>query len=160
MRSSQKVLILCAAAFLAAACGDNGPTSPGGGVLAGLNLTETNDSTPANTPPDNGTGIVHGTVLGQSQPGLIGDTLATAPRIAGVVVTVYLPGSSSDTPGPQVATLTTGADGTFTLPALSAGNYVVTFVPPSGSGYNGVYVTGHVSSISATYPWWIVLSRK
>jgi hypothetical protein len=130
-------------------------------VLAGLNLTATNDSTPSNTPPDNGSGIVHGTVLGQSQPGLTGDTLATAPRISGVVVTIYLAqAANGDTPGPQVASLTTGADGTFTLPLLDAGNYVVTFVPPANSGYNGVYVTGHVSSVSSNYPWWIVLSKQ
>jgi hypothetical protein len=160
MRTSRGIIMLSAIA-LAAACTDNAATSPKGSLLSGLSLSATNDSSPATPPPANdGPGVVHGTVLAQSQPGLSGDTLATAPRVADVKVTVYLAGQTSGEPGAQVASVTTGADGKFTLPSLDAGQYVVTFVPPASSGFNGVYVTGHISANSSQYPWWIILSKK
>lgn len=153
------------AVAIAIACSDstgNTPASP----LAGLAQATAKDSTgvpvpgnPSNTSP----GIVKGTVLGPSAPGSEGDTLATAPKVANVMVTAYpVTGGTAGAPtlGPQAASVTTGADGKFALPSLNAGSYVVTFTPPASSVYSGVWVTGHISAASAAYPWWVVLPRK
>lgn len=158
-------VIAVAAAAIAMACSDateNTPPSP----LAGLSQSTAKDSTgvpvPGN-PSNTGPGIVKGTVVGPSAPGSGGDTLATAPKIANVVVAVFpVTGGTAGSPtlGPQAASVTTGADGKFTLPSLNAGSYVVTFTPPSSSVYAGVWVTGHISAVSATYPWWVVLPKK
>ena len=158
-------LIAVFAGVMTVACSDtteNTPASP----LAGLSQQAAKDSTgvpvpgnPSNTNP----GIVKGTVLGPSTPGSGGDTLATAPKVANVVVTAYpVTGGTAGAPtlGPQAASVTTGADGKFTLPSLNAGSYVVTFTPPTSSVYSGVWVTGHISATSATYPWWVVLPKK
>ena len=114
---------------------------------------------PSNTSP----GVVRGTVLGPSTPGSGGDTLATAPKVANTTVVAYpVTGGSAASPtlGPQAGATTTGADGKFTLPSLAAGNYVVTFTPPTSSVYQGVWTTSHISAASEAYPWWVVLPRK
>jgi hypothetical protein len=70
--------------------------------------------------------------------------------------------TSSDTLGigPAAATVVTGSDGLFQLPMLPAGEYVITFNPPEGSIYGGVWTTGPIHDKSHEHPWWIVLWKK
>ena len=162
LRSRVVAVAVVAFALACSETTENTPASP----LAGLSQSTAKDSmgvpvpgNPSNTSP----GVVKGTVLGPSAPGSGGDTLATAPKVANVVVTAYpVTGGTAGAPtlGPQAASVTTGADGKFTLPSLNAGSYVVTFTPPSSSVYSGVWVTGHISAASAAYPWWVVLPKK
>jgi hypothetical protein len=145
------------------ACSDS-PTEPGTSVLAGLSQRDGRDSVgnPLPPPPTNPTpGIFHGTVLGPSVAGSA-DTLATAPRVAAVVVKAYpITGGTQANPelGPVEQTVTTGTDGKFSL-SLSGGLYAVTFTPPASSMYSGVWVTGSTSVNSGDWPWWVILPRK
>jgi hypothetical protein len=155
-------LALFAAAAVIGACSDNSVTGPTSTPLAGLSKSLTNDtSNTTHNPSGDGPGFFHGTVIGHSPAGGP-DTLTTAPRIAGVVVTIYTRKLNGDAVEPDVqkGTVTTGADGLFTLPTLPAGEYVVTFVPPEGSGLSGVYVFGSLQQTSGDYPWWITLPKK
>ena len=143
-RSAPSLVLL---ASLLVACDENDPTRSGSSPLSGLSQAPGKDSTGSPPPPPPAIptpGYFHGTVLGPSAPGAGNDSVATAPRVAGVVVTVYPRiSSSSATPdvGPAAATVVTGADGKFQLPTIAGGEYVVTFNPPAGSPYGGVWVT-------------------
>jgi hypothetical protein len=154
-------------AALAIACSDStGPGDEGGNPLLALSKTAAADSGGNVVPqPASSTtpGIFRGTVMGQSAPGAGNDSLNTAPRVAGAVITAYpttQPGSPNPTLQPAAATVTTGADGKFTLPSLPGGAYVVTITPPSGSIYAGVWVTATAHSGSGEFPWWVVLPKK
>ena len=46
------------------------------------------------------------------------------------------------------------------MPELAGGEYVVTFTPPTGSIYRGVYAWGPVHSHTYDYPWFVVLPKK
>jgi hypothetical protein len=159
------LLLFTLTAGLAIACSDD-PTGTDNSPIAGLAQREGSDSTgnPLPPPPANPTpGSFHGTVLGPSTPGTGGDTLATAPRVAGVVVAAYLVTGGTEanpTLGPVAASATTGADGKFALTTLSGGTYVVTFTPPANSIYGGVWVTAATSATSNDWPWWVVLWKK
>ena len=147
------------------ACSTDSPVQPDGSPLAGLNLAGAGDtSNTTHSPTGTGPGFFRGTVLGPSQPGAGNDSLNTAPRIAGVVVTIYQRkqsgGADTVAVGDAKGSVTTGADGKFTLPTLPAGEYVVTFVPPANSGYHGAYAFGPLRENSSDYPWWVVLARK
>ena len=130
-------------AGLAIACSDD-PTEPvDEGPLAGLIAQAGRDSVgnpvpppptnpgnhpdTANYPPPPATpvpGSFHGTVLGPSTSGQGGDTLATAPRVAGVVVNAHkiLGGTTAEPElGPVEQSVTTGEDGKFSL-TLSGGH--------------------------------------
>jgi hypothetical protein len=153
---------LLAAAAIIGACSNDSPTGPTGSPLAGLSKSTTNDtSNTTHNPAGDGPGFFRGTVIGHSPAGGP-DTLTTAPRIAGVVVTIYTRKLNGDVvePDEQKGTVTTGADGAFILPTLPAGEYVVTFVPPGDSGLSGVYVFGFLQHTSGDYPWWITLPKK
>jgi hypothetical protein len=155
-------------AFLAAmavACSDKAVTGPDSSVTAGLTRDLGND-TATTTPANAGPGYFHGTVLG-SAPEIAGaDSLALFPKLAGVVVTIYpLIATAGDSMnpanhGPAAGLVVTDVAGQFQLPTLAAGNYLVTFVPPSTSGYHGVYAFGPLRSNSKDYPWWVVLSKN
>lgn len=159
------LLLLVFCTGLAIACSDD-PTGSEDSPLAGLAPRTASDSigNPPPPPPTNPTpGSFHGTVLGPSEPGAGNDSLATAPRVAGVVVSARLVtgGSEADPDlGPVAASVTTGADGKFQLPTLSGGTYVVTFTPPANSIYGGVWVTSTTSATSNDWPWWVVLWKK
>lgn len=134
-------------------------------VLAGLVAAAPQDSAGGSVTPPTGTGgsgYFRGYVRGPNAPGTGGDTLATSPRIAGVVVRAYpiVGGTSS---GPELGALagevTTNAQGAFTFPTIPAGEYVVTFRPPASSGYQGIWVYGPIHSTSHEFPWWVTLPR-
>lgn len=158
-------LLFAAAAGLPVACSDS-TSGDDNSPLAGLAPRTANDSVgnPPPPPPANpAPGSFHGTVLGPSEPGAGNDSLATAPRIANVVVAAYpvTGGSVADpTLGPAEASVTTGTDGKFQLPTLSGGEYVVTFTPPANSIYGGVWVTQVTSATSNEHPWWVILWKK
>ena len=170
--SVKTALAAVCVASLAIACVEKTVTPVDPSPLTGLQRAESTDSTGA-PPPDSITapptdpaspGSVHGTVLGPSAPGAGNDSLNTAPRIAGVKVTAYprVPPTTQDTIGigPAAATVTTGTDGKFQLPTLPGGEYLVTFVPPEGSIYGGVWVSTSINDRSDEWPWWIVLWKK
>lgn len=161
--SFRAVLALGAALVFAAACSSDDTTGPTTSPLAGLAQAAAHDS--MNAPAPSGaaaSGFFRGTVLGPSTPGQGGDTLATAPRVSGAVVTAYLMISGGSNPdlGAAAATVTTGADGKFVLPTLAGGTYVVTITPPSSSIYSGVWVTATTSATSDDNGWWVVLPKK
>lgn len=92
-----------------------------------------------------------------------GDTLSTSPRVVGARIAAFqVTGGTPASPtlGPQVTSVTTGADGKFTTASIPGGNYVFTITPPAGSAYQGVWVTTHINAASSTWPWWIVLPKK
>jgi hypothetical protein len=164
-RTLARVAGLAIALFTIAACGDT-PTDAPLSPLAGLTESIAGDSTgnaAPTMPAADGPGYFHGTVLGPSPVGATGDTLASAPRIPNVVVTAY-PLISANGAEVEVdeaaATVTTGADGKFSLPTLPGGHYVVTFTPPADSPYGGVWSTAMAHTTSHDYPWWVVLWRK
>lgn len=162
-QSSMRTVALFVAVAIAAACSTDTTVQPNPSPLAGLNHSESGDTANVNhSPTGTGPGYFRGTVLGPSAPGAGNDSLNTAPRIAGVVVTIYQRQSGVDTVavGDAKGTVTTGADGKFTLPTLPAGEYVVTFVPPSNSGYYGAYAFGPLRENSSDFPWWVVLAKK
>jgi len=151
---------------IAVACGsDSGGTGPTSSPLTGLVSGVTNDSSPVTTPPPQPTpGSFHGTVMGHSAfpPGT--DTLSTLPRIAGARLTAYahVQASAGDTlgVGPEVASVTTDANGQFQFPTLAGALYIVTITPPAGSKYQGIWVAAIAHAHSADYPWWVVLPLK
>lgn len=162
-RTTAVAAAIALAGMVSMACSDS-PTQPAASPIAGLASATTKDSsgTAVPQPPASSTpGTFHGTVIGKSVAGG-GDTLATAPRLAGVKVTAYPTtnaGAANPTLGAAAASVTTGADGQFALPELPGGAYVVTFTPPAGSGYSGQWVTATAYSGSGVYPWWVVLGR-
>lgn len=145
-----------AATLLAAACTDGSGPNPS--PLDGLVQYAGTDSIGAPPPPATGNptaGYFRGTVVGPSAPGAGNDSLATAPRIAGVTVSVY-----AELEGSPVASVVTGADGRFVLPTLPGGHYAVTFTPPINSPYGGVWATAPIHAASHTHPWWVVLWKR
>lgn len=168
LRSTRSILPALALVALAAACTDG--TGPDTSPLRGLQYVVGTDSTGGTPPPPEATGpgYFQGTVLGPSEPGSGGDTLATAPRIVGARLAAYAipPGGtvSGNDFGEEVASVTTGADGKFVFPTLPGGTYVVTVTPPSGGAYanqyGGVWVTATAHPTSHEWPWWVVLWRK
>ncbi len=146
-------------ATLAFACAD--PAGPAVSPLSGLVRVSANDTTPNAPPPQPAApGSFHGTVRGYS-PGP--DTLNTAVRLPNVTVTAYpRVVSSTDTVGvgPLQAQVVTNAQGEFQLPTMPAGEYVVTFNPPSDSRYRGGWTIATASSTSNQGAWWIMLPAR
>ena len=157
-------LIFALTSAFAVACSDS-PTENENNPLAGLAQRDGKDSVGNPLPPAPNTPVAggfHGTVLGPSTPGSGVDTLATAPRVSGVVVKAFkvIGGTQAEPePGPVEQSVTTAADGKFAL-TLSGGNYVVTFTPPESSIYGGVWVTASTSATSNDWPWWVILWKK
>lgn len=164
---ARSTLLLALVAGVTVACSDDDPAGPDSSPLRGLVQSEGRDSV-GNTlpPPPQGEltpGYFHGKVLGTAPPGSGNDSLATMPRIAGVRVVAY-PKTGDGPNGPEVgaeaASVTTGSDGSFQLPVLPHGEYVVSFTPPANSEYGGVWVTAIAHGHSHDYPWWVVLWKK
>jgi hypothetical protein len=135
--------------------------------LDGFAEATATDSAGNPLPPPTGTGpgSFRGTVLGPSAPGAGNDSLATAPRLAGVRVTAYpldrsgAVGETTADLGVPIANVFTDSVGAFQLPTLPAGEYAVSFAPSEGSGYAGVYVITQAHPTSNATPWWVVLPR-
>ena len=157
-------LLFALTSGLAVACSDDS-TGTEESPLAGLAQRDGRDSigNPLPSPPATPVpGSFHGTVVGPATPGPGVDTMATAPRVSGVVVKAMkvIGGTQADPElGPVEQTVTTGADGKFAL-TLSGGEYVVSFTPPASSIYGGVWVTASTSATSNNWPWWVVLWKK
>ena len=62
--------------------------------------------------------------------------------------------------GTVVANIVTDANGDWQLPTMSGGEYVVTFVPPDGSKYRGVWAVAIAHSGSNQQAWFIMLPVK
>ena len=155
-------------AAIAAACADKNVTNPSGSSTAGLTEVAANNNgagAPGSGISD-GPGYFQGTVVGPSATGSGSDSMTSptiAPRIAGVVITIYPrieTSGDSTNHGPAAGSTITDANGHFQLPTLPAGDYVETFVPPTGSPYYGAYAFGPLRSNSSDYPWWVVLAKK
>lgn len=157
-----RALVAAAIVGFAVACADQtSPTTSGDPLKDLVHLTaDTGSAGPGEQPTP---GAFHGRVLGQSTPGAI-DTLDTATRVANVLVKIYshVQVSTTDTlgVGPEVARTTTDGNGDFQTPTLPGALYIVTFTPPVGSPYRGVYVVATAFSRSGDYPWLIVLPKQ
>ncbi len=156
--------ILAGAMAAFTACGTTDPDrrfDPLAGLAHASATDSVGNSAPA--PTATGPGAFRGTVLGPSLPGAGNDSLATAPRVEGVRVTVYPVdgegGIGEPTPdvGIPLDHVFTDAQGRFQLPEMPAGRYAVGFFPPVGSPYRGVYVIADAHPGSNTHPWWVVL---
>ena len=81
-------LALTATVAFASACAEQHPIDNGSSILAGLAESQSNDTTGTVPPPPTAPtpGSFKGFVLG---PGTGPDTMATAPRLQNVAVTVY-----------------------------------------------------------------------
>ena len=160
---SASLLVLAAAAMVgAAACSDKPTTPIDPSPLTGLSRGESNDTIGTVPPPPAQAtpGSFHGYVLG---PGTGPDTMATAPRLEGITVTIYpYSGYVGNQPnvGDAVATMVTDANGWFESPVVDGGEYAVSFVPPASSIYRGMYVTTTIHAGSSGGNWWIILPRK
>jgi hypothetical protein len=131
--------------------------------IRGLVQSVAKDSTgspPPSAPSGSTTpGYFRGTVRG-SEGAQGPDTLGTSVKIANVAVAAYprLASAPSETKtGPLAASTTTNDKGEFQLPELPGGDYVVTFTPPQGSKYAGVWVTATAHAHSSDFPWWVTL---
>lgn len=159
-RSSVALVFIAVAIAAAASCSDRDPAAPESDPLAGLAAATRGDSAPER--PDStprGAGYFVGTLYGY-EPGR--DTLETAVRIEDARVTAFVRAEASGevVAGRQVATVLTDAQGFFRLPTLPAGEYVVTFVPPSTSPYRGGWTIAEAWQQSGDSPWFIMLQRK
>lgn len=161
-RLLQVVLGVAAASLVACSEGaapiENGPLTG----LAKSTVTDSGGSTMPTPPASPTPGYFRGVV--RSSEGAAGpDTLGTSVKIPNVRVAAYprLASAPDDTrTGPLAASVVTDANGLFQLPELPGGEYVVTFTPPEGSKYLGVWVTATAHSQSHTYPWWVTLPLK
>src|SRR5262245_20291605 len=146
------------------ACSDGAAPIEGGPItgLAKSTLTDSAGTTPPPAPSTPTAGYFRGVVRG-SEGAQGPDTLGTSVKIPNVRVAAYprLASSPGETKtGPLAASVLTGSDGAFNLPELAGGEYVVTFTPPEGSKYSGVWVTATAHSQSSQYPWWVTLPVK
>ena len=101
--------------------------------------------------------------MGPLEAPTTGDSLAAKVKIANVTVTMYHMTRASDgspVAGAQEASTTTNSEGAFALPVVPGGDYVVTFVPPTGSGYVSTYATTTIHAESGDAPWWVTLPRR
>src|SRR5215217_6970080 len=82
--------VVLAVATILAACAGDSVVQPTPSPMAGLNHSASGDTANVNhSPTGTGPGYFLGTVLGPSLPGSGNDSLNTAPKIAGVVVTIF-----------------------------------------------------------------------
>jgi hypothetical protein len=130
--------------------------------LAGLVSIDANDTVPESPAPQPSPtpGSFHGTVRGY-EPGP--DTLASAVKLPNVKVTAYVRISvSTDSigTGTVAGSTLTDANGDWQLPTLPGDEYIVTFVPPEGSKYRGVWAIATAHSGSNQSPWFIMLAVK
>lgn len=168
LRSTRSTLFATLALGAVMACAEQTTLPKPGDKLTGFSVGEIQDTTitggvpgaQTGTNPIQAGGIVRGVGEGQ-------DTMATAPKLAGVVVTAYkhLGYSGNDVLiGEQVGTATTDENGWYGYFSLLPGSYVVTFTPPANSIYRSIYVThdspGAPPGSTIVHTWVIFLPRK
>ncbi len=149
-------------AVVLAACSDSSGPLPDSDPLAGLAETVRGDTAtppPSTTPTTPGKFV--GTIRGHT-PGAGTDTLQSSELLQGVRVTAFVRTelNGQTAAGVQVATTLTNAQGYFQLPTLPGGEYVVTFVVPTGSQYQSGWTVGEAWEGSLNSPWFIMLPRK
>jgi hypothetical protein len=91
------------------------------------------------------------------------DTLASAVKLPNVKVTAYLRISMSTDSiglGTIVASTVSDANGEWQLPTMPGDEYIVTFVPPEGSKYRGVWTIATAHQNSNQQAWFIMLPVK
>ncbi|HEX6050661.1 MAG TPA: carboxypeptidase-like regulatory domain-containing protein, partial [Gemmatimonadaceae bacterium] len=149
---SQSKRLLGVTLFAAAMCvGCESPTRAPQLDLQGLRQSTPTDSAGSPVPPGSSEatpGYIRGVVRSSELKQPTGpDTLVNSVRLAGVRV-VALPVTDltklPPTTGAAAAEVTTNANGEFTLPQLPGGPYVVTFTPPAGSDYQGVWTVATI----------------
>ena len=167
-RSRPRVLWLALVLAATGACSDSPgeptPSNPLTGLVSKAAVDSAGNGVTQPLSPQ-GSGSVRGTVLAPSAPGAGNDSLNTATRIAGVVIRIYpvigSPDVASPTLGPLQATVTTDANGRFETPVIDGtqGWHVLTFTPPTGSGYQAVWSRTQFWTQSTDSPWWVTLPR-
>ena len=163
-RSTGSRLFLAFITAATVACSSDPLTQPTGDRLTGFSVGQVADSTPSGAPLGTAAVQVGGTVKGV---GTGTDTMSTAPILANVEIRAFkhLGYSGNDVLiGEQIGALTTDANGWFGYLSLDPGKYVVTFTPPAGSAFRGIYVTyesrGSAPGNTVASLWSIYLPRK
>lgn len=167
-RSLRSTLFAVLAAAAVTACAEEKLAPQPGDKLTGFSVGEIKDTAVTGGSPSttNGPGPIQvgGIVKGV---GVGSDTMATAPKLEGVVVKAYkhLGYSGNDVRvGDEIGTLTTDANGWFGWFSLPPGNYVVSFTPPASGPFRGTYVTyesqGAPAGTTVAWTWGIFLPRK
>lgn len=167
-RGTRSMLLAALTLGAVMACAETPITPEPGERLTGYSVGEIKDTAitggspgaQTGTNPIQVAGIVRGVGEGQ-------DTMATAPKLAGVVVKAYkhLGYSGNDVLiGEQVGSATTDENGWYGYFTLAPGSYVVTFTPPASSIYRSIYVThdspGAPPNTTVVHTWVIFLPRK
>lgn len=160
--------LLAVFAVVITACADGEVAPAIGDRLTGFSVGEIKDTAVSGGTPGvpSGTGPVQvgGTVKGV---GTGSDTLATAPKLADVVVKAYqFKGYSGNDVliGDEIGSFTTDANGWYGYFSMAPGKYVVTFTPPATSAFRSIYVTwdspGAPAGTAVASVWSIFLPRK
>ena len=167
-RGMRSTFLAALASCAVMACSEQTTLPKPGDKLTGFSVGEIQDTTitggspgaQTGTNPIQAGGIVRGVGEGQ-------DTMATAPKLAGVVVKAYkhLGYSGNEVLiGEQVGSLTTDDNGWYGYFTLPPGSYVVTFTPPANSAFRSIYVThdspGAPPGSTIVHTWAIFLPRK
>jgi hypothetical protein len=163
VRTSLLSLLVAAAAI---ACGDSKSVAPDGGTnplkdRVQLQSPDTARGGSVSAPPSLGDGYFRGVVRGYSQADLP-DTIKSAKSLANVAVTAYAAELTDGEPklGQAVASVTTSADGQFTLGILPGRLYAVTFVPAKGDPHESGWTLATVHPKSGDTPWTIMLRSR
>jgi hypothetical protein len=160
-------LHLTAAAFLfvaTSACANHGP-EPELPRLEELVRLASPDSGGTGSPPPTptGPGVFQGVIAGEGESTPERSADALGPDLPNVRVTVYQIAARTSVGGlrlgQEVATTVSNSFGEFQLPEIPGGEYVVTFVPPDGSAYQGAYwvATAHPNEVPVF--WRVVLPK-
>jgi hypothetical protein len=160
--SGNRTLVWPLIAAIAIACADGASSPIVRSPLDGLVEVGSNDSVPGYPPPQPAPtpGTFHGVVRGY-EPGP--DSGVAPVKLADVRVTAYERVSMSTDSigvGTVAASVQSDANGDWQLPTLPGGEYVVTFDPPSGSRYRGVWTVATAYSGSNDFRWFVMLPVK
>ena len=102
-------------------------------------------------------GAAHTGTPGCFQGRVAGDTVVSNRGLSGVMVAVYTKSPNGGALGDAVASATSDASGGWKLPQRGRGSLIVTFVPPPGSRYRGVFT---VCAASGTQPLLMMLPHR
>src|SRR4029079_10576674 len=131
-----------------------------GNPSPGIDTANGNPIRPSDTTPGYVYGVVRASESVQGPETRTNSVRIANVRVAAFPVSDWTSTAPQPNTGPLAAEVFTNANGEFQLPELPAAHYVVTFTPPSGSKYLGVWVTGTINGRSKDYPWWVTLPTK